>query len=44
MTAHASYVDTGFVDADVLRGFIAAHSPLQASRYAPVLSATGDSR
>jgi len=41
MTAHASYVDTGFVDADVLRGFIAAHSPLQASRFAPGTPITG---
>jgi 5'-nucleotidase/UDP-sugar diphosphatase len=41
MTAHASYVDTGFVDADVLRGFIAAHSPLQASRFAPGTPFTG---
>jgi 5'-nucleotidase/UDP-sugar diphosphatase len=32
---HPSYVDTGFVDADVLRGFIAAHSPLKAADYQP---------
>jgi 5'-nucleotidase/UDP-sugar diphosphatase len=32
---HPSYVDTGFVDADVLRAFIAAHSPLKAADYAP---------
>jgi 5'-nucleotidase/UDP-sugar diphosphatase len=37
---HASYVDTGFVDADVLRAYIAAHSPLQASRFAPSGSLT----
>jgi 5'-nucleotidase/UDP-sugar diphosphatase len=37
---HASYVDTGFVDADVLRAYIAAHSPLQASRFAPADSLT----
>lgn len=41
MTAHASYVDTGFVDADVLRGFIAAHSPVQAARFAPGTPITG---
>lgn len=35
MTAHASYVDTGFVDAEVLRAYIVAHSPLQAANYAP---------
>ena len=40
MTAHASYVDTGFVDADVLRAYIAAHSPLQAARFAPAESLT----
>ncbi|TAF85508.1 MAG: bifunctional UDP-sugar hydrolase/5'-nucleotidase, partial [Curvibacter sp.] len=32
---HPSYVDTGFVDADVLRGFIAVHSPLKAADYQP---------
>jgi 5'-nucleotidase / UDP-sugar diphosphatase len=35
MTAHPSYVDTGFVDADALRGFITARSPLKAADYAP---------
>lgn len=35
MTGHASYVDTGFVDAEVLRAFITAHSPLTAARFAP---------
>ncbi|MES2585004.1 MAG: bifunctional UDP-sugar hydrolase/5'-nucleotidase UshA [Pseudomonadota bacterium] len=35
MTGHTSYVDTGFVDADVLRAYIATHSPLQTSRFAP---------
>ncbi len=35
MTGHPSYVDTGFVDADVLRTFIATNSPLQAARFAP---------
>jgi 5'-nucleotidase / UDP-sugar diphosphatase len=35
MTVHPSYVDTGFVDADALRGFITARSPLKAVDYAP---------
>jgi len=28
-------VDTGFVDADVLRAYIAANSPLKSQAYAP---------
>jgi len=35
LTNHPSYVDSGFVDADVLRAFIAARSPLKASDFAP---------
>ncbi len=35
MTAHPGYVNTGFVDADVLRAFIAANSPLHTARFAP---------
>lgn len=35
MTSHPSYVNTGFVDAEVLRAYIVAHSPLQAARFAP---------
>ncbi len=35
MTSHPGYVNTGFVDADVLRAFIASHSPLQAARFEP---------
>lgn len=35
MTGHSSYVDTGFVDADVLRAFVTANSPLQTERFAP---------
>lgn len=35
VSSHPSYVDTGFVDADVLRAFIAARSPLKAADYAP---------
>ncbi|MDZ7919543.1 bifunctional UDP-sugar hydrolase/5'-nucleotidase UshA [Rhodoferax sp.] len=32
---HPGYVDTGFVDADVLRAYIAANSPLKSQAYAP---------
>jgi 5'-nucleotidase / UDP-sugar diphosphatase len=35
LTAHPSYVDTGFVDADVLRNYITTRSPLRAADYAP---------
>jgi 5'-nucleotidase/UDP-sugar diphosphatase len=35
MTNHPSFVDTGFVDADVLQAFIAANSPIRASRFEP---------
>lgn len=35
LTAHPGYVDTGFVDADVLRAYIAAHSPLKSQAFAP---------
>jgi 5'-nucleotidase/UDP-sugar diphosphatase len=35
MTAHPSYVDTGFVDAELLRGFIASHSPVNAASFEP---------
>lgn len=35
LTAHKSYVDTGFVDADLLRAYITAHSPLKAADFAP---------
>ena len=35
MTSHASYVNTGFVDADVLRSFLADNSPVQTQRFAP---------
>ena len=35
LTTHPSYVDTGFVDADVLRNYISARSPLRAADYAP---------
>jgi 5'-nucleotidase/UDP-sugar diphosphatase len=32
---HKSHVNTGFVDADVLRAFITKHSPLKAADYQP---------
>ena len=32
---HPGYVDTGFVDADVLRAYIAANSPLKSQAFAP---------
>jgi len=35
ITSHPGYVDSGFVDADVLRAYIARHSPLKVSDYAP---------
>ena len=40
LTSHPSFVDTGFVDADVLQAFIAANSPIQAARFAPGDSVT----
>ena len=35
LTAHKSYVDTGYVDADLLRAYITAKSPLRAADYEP---------
>ena len=35
LSTHPGYVDTGFVDADVLRAYIAANSPLKSQAYAP---------
>jgi 5'-nucleotidase / UDP-sugar diphosphatase len=35
MTEHPTYVNTGFVDADVLRAYIAAKSPLKAVDFEP---------
>ena len=35
MTSHPSYVNTGFVDAEVLRDFIATNSPVQTARFVP---------
>ena len=40
LTSHPSYVDTGFVDADVLRAFITARSPLNAASFEPGDSVT----
>ena len=35
LDSHAGYVNTGFVDADVLREFIARNSPVKASAFDP---------
>jgi 5'-nucleotidase/UDP-sugar diphosphatase len=35
ITEHPSYVNSGFVDADVLRSFISARSPLKALDFEP---------
>ena len=35
LTEHPSFVNTGYVDADVLRAYIAAHSPLKAADFDP---------
>ena len=35
VTAHPGYVNTGFVDAEVIRAYITAHSPLAVANYAP---------
>ena len=35
MTRHKSFVDTGFVDADVLRAYVSAKSPLKAADIEP---------
>lgn len=32
---HPNYVNTGFVDAEVLKGYIEKHSPLKAADYEP---------
>lgn len=33
--SHPGYVNTGFVDAEVLKGYIEAHSPLKVADYQP---------
>jgi 5'-nucleotidase/UDP-sugar diphosphatase len=35
LTAHPGFVNTGFVDAEALRAYIALHSPLQVAHFAP---------
>lgn len=35
LAGHPSFVNTGYVDADVLRAFLAAHNPLVASEFEP---------
>ena len=35
LASHKSFVDTGFVDADLLRAFIAGRSPLRVAEFAP---------
>lgn len=35
MNKHPGFVNSGFVDAEMLREYIAAHSPIDASAYAP---------
>ena len=35
LTAHKSFLDTGYVDADLLRAYVTAHSPLKAADYDP---------
>ncbi|MEZ9629703.1 bifunctional UDP-sugar hydrolase/5'-nucleotidase [Vibrio breoganii] len=35
ITAHPGYVDTGFVDAEVLKEYLESHSPLDVTLYAP---------
>jgi 5'-nucleotidase/UDP-sugar diphosphatase len=35
LVTNPGYINTGFVDAEVLRAFITAHSPLKAADYAP---------
>jgi 5'-nucleotidase/UDP-sugar diphosphatase len=35
LTGHPSFVDSGFVDADVLRSFITANSPIKAADFEP---------
>ena len=38
LTDHKTYVNTGYVDADVLRAFLVANSPLNASAFDPGVS------
>jgi len=40
MVEHPGYVNTGFVDAEVLKDYVAKHSPIRAERYAPAGAVT----
>lgn len=40
VTGHPSFVNTGYVDADVLRAFIAAHNPLKIADFEPGTAVT----
>ena len=33
--SHPTYVDTGFIDADVLKAFFEKHSPIDAAKFEP---------
>jgi 5'-nucleotidase/UDP-sugar diphosphatase len=33
LTSHPSFMDSGFVDADVLRAFVTVHRPLKAANF-----------
>ncbi|OBU87531.1 bifunctional UDP-sugar hydrolase/5'-nucleotidase UshA [Chromobacterium subtsugae] len=35
MAGHPGYVNTGFVDAEMLKAYLASHAPVQAGAYAP---------
>ena len=35
LTQHPTYVDSGFVDAEVLKGYLGKHSPIRVADYAP---------
>ena len=36
VSEHPGYIDTGYIDADVLREYVEEHSPLQAEKFVPV--------
>lgn len=44
ISKHAGYVNTGFVDAEVLKQYIQAHSPLKAADYDPGQAITYEKR
>lgn len=35
ITGHAGYINTGFVDAEVLKDYLSSHSPVNVADYAP---------